>query len=114
MVQYRGDILPLIRVDSLLTERRRRPRSVPPSFETERPIQTIVFTRDGGPVGLVVEQILDTVEESLANVHPASRSGVVGSAVIHGRVTEILDLDVMDVGLVPELSSARGIVATTV
>jgi two-component system chemotaxis sensor kinase CheA len=44
-------------------------------------------------VGLVVDQILDIVEESLTVQRPASRPGVLGSAVIQGRVTELLDME---------------------
>ena len=46
----------------------------------------------GRHVGLKVERILDIVEEPVAIQYPPRRKGSLGSAVIQGRVTEILDL----------------------
>jgi two-component system chemotaxis sensor kinase CheA len=43
-------------------------------------------------VGLVVDRILDTVETTVELQRPATRPGVLGSAIIHQRVTELLDL----------------------
>ena len=45
------------------------------------------------------QQILDTIEESLVDLRPATRPGVTGSLVLDGRVTEILDLDTICAGL---------------
>jgi two-component system chemotaxis sensor kinase CheA len=44
-------------------------------------------------VGLVVERILDIVEEVVRIQRSSPRAGVVGSAVIQSRVTEVLDVD---------------------
>jgi hypothetical protein len=49
-------------------------------------------------VGVVVERIIDIIESRM-DLQPASRPGVAGTLVIHGRVTEVLDL--------PRLLSAR-------
>jgi two-component system chemotaxis sensor kinase CheA len=56
-------------------------------------VQVIVHTRNLRSVGLVVERILDIVEDDLATRRPASRDGVLGSFVVQGKVTEILDVD---------------------
>jgi two-component system chemotaxis sensor kinase CheA len=69
--------------------RRRLPRQ--PAGDGAR-VQVIVHNGPRGSVGLVVDQILDIVEESFAVQRPASRPGVLGSAVIQGRVTELLDM----------------------
>ena len=50
------------------------------------------------PVGLVVGRILDTVEHRVTEELPGSRRGVRGSAVIDGRVTQILDLEALCAG----------------
>jgi two-component system, chemotaxis family, sensor kinase CheA len=93
VVQYRGHILPLVRVSSLLQERRRKPRNPPnPAVESDK-IQVVVYSDHERTVGLIVDRILDIVEEDLAKQQPASRDGIQGSAVIQGRVTEILDLE---------------------
>ncbi|HXU81571.1 MAG TPA: chemotaxis protein CheW [Polyangia bacterium] len=90
VIQYRGQILPLLRLSAVLVERRRAPREA--QAVTGR-VQVIVHNGPRGSVGLVVDQILDIVEESFALQRPASRPGVLGSAVIQGRVTELLDME---------------------
>jgi two-component system chemotaxis sensor kinase CheA len=91
VVQYRGTILPLVHVSSLVEERRLQPRN--PSSSAEDKVQVIVHTLNLRSVGLVVERILDIVEDDLATRGPASRKGVLGSIVVQGKVTEILDVD---------------------
>ena len=44
-------------------------------------------------IGLVVERILDIVEEVVRIQRPSGKAGVIGSAVIQSRVTEVLDVD---------------------
>jgi two-component system chemotaxis sensor kinase CheA len=84
VVQYRGDILPLIDVESMLSGTGRAHRA--------SPLQVIVYAEHGRSVGLIVAQILDTVETSLANRQRSTRDGVLGSAVVQGKVTDILDV----------------------
>ncbi|MGC1870947.1 MAG: chemotaxis protein CheW [Acidobacteriaceae bacterium] len=91
VVQYRGTILPLVHVSGLVEERRLQSRG--PSPTTDDKVQVIVHTRNRRSVGLVVERILDIVEDDLATRRPASREGVLGSFVVQGKVTEILDVD---------------------
>ncbi len=91
VVQYRGTILPLVHVSGPVEERRSQPRDR--SSQDEEKIQVIVHTLDLRSVGLVVERILDIVEDDLSTRRPASRKGVLGSIVVQGRVTEILDVD---------------------
>jgi two-component system chemotaxis sensor kinase CheA len=96
VVQYRGDILPLIRLDDTLPERRARPRydlGDGDGHEAAADLLPVVVVRaEGGRrVGLVVAHILDIVEQPLA-LEPAGRPGVAGTAVVEGRVTEVIDL----------------------
>jgi two-component system chemotaxis sensor kinase CheA len=52
----------------------------------------LVFADDGRSMGLVVDEIVDIVEERL-NIEVAStRDGVLGSAVIKGQATEVIDV----------------------
>ena len=95
VVQHRGEILPLVKISDLLLERRRRSRSPRRERRIENAVQAIVFSNEGRSVGLVVENVLDTIECSLADLCPPSRQGVKASAVIDGRVTEILDMDIL-------------------
>jgi two-component system chemotaxis sensor kinase CheA len=93
VVQYVGDILSLTDVASLLTGPRAHNRAL--LATTAESLQVLVYSKDGRQIGVVVDRIIDTVEERLANLRPATRQGVAGSVVIDGRVTEILDLDIL-------------------
>jgi two-component system chemotaxis sensor kinase CheA len=95
VVQYFGDILSLTDIASLMPGFRGRARSSP----TTESFQVLVYSKDGRRFGVVVDRILDTVEERLVNLGPTTREGVTGSVVIDGRVTEILDLDVLCAGV---------------
>ncbi|HEY7097240.1 MAG TPA: chemotaxis protein CheA [Terriglobales bacterium] len=93
LVQYRGQILPLIRLDRVLDERRRTARTkrtLPP--QNCEPLQVLVLNQHGRTVGLVVERILDIVEDSALIQSPATRAATLYSAVIGKRVTELLDI----------------------
>jgi two-component system, chemotaxis family, sensor kinase CheA len=93
VVQYRDSILPLVCVADLLQERRRKtrgPQEAPPS---DTPVQVVVYSDQERSIGLVVERILDIVEEDISKQQAASRDGILGTVVIQGRVTELLDLE---------------------
>ena len=84
VVQYRGAILPLISLSrEILGEARREPT---------QPLQVIVYSEQGRSIGFVVEQILDVVEEVISVRSQASRDGLLGSVVVQGRVTDLLDV----------------------
>ena len=93
VVQYMGQIMPLVNISDLLPERRRERRNAAPSSEPDDPVHAIVYSHNGRRVGVVVNRILDTVDHLLADRRPGSRRGTVASLVINGRVTEILDLE---------------------
>lgn len=84
VVQYRGEILPLIRLSDTL--------GVASQLTDEKMMDVVVYTEDGRSVGLVVDQIVDIVETELVNTRPAHRAGLIQSAVIQGHVTDLLDL----------------------
>jgi len=93
VAQYRGQILPLINLAYALQERRTRRRSneFQAAAKVER-YQVLVCNHEGHRAGLVVERIVDIVEDSAEVQYPASRAGVLYSAVIQGRVTEMIDV----------------------
>ena len=96
VVQYFGDVLPLVSVASLLAGSRYTTRSVATGTAS---VQTLVYAKGDRRVGVVVDRILDTIEQHLVDLRPASRKGVAGSLVIEERVTEILDLDALCAGI---------------
>jgi two-component system chemotaxis sensor kinase CheA len=93
VTQYRGQILPLVRLNVALEERRNKLRALqaPPSPDSG-PIQVLVLNHDGRPFGLVVERILDIVEDRADVRSAATRTAVLYSVVIGDRVTEMLDI----------------------
>jgi two-component system chemotaxis sensor kinase CheA len=92
LAQYRGEIMPVLELSMLVVERRAAPRHIPPSYGDDV-FQLIVFSHDGAHVGLIVDQIIDIVEQTLGDIRPPGRPGVLGSVVIAGRVTELLDVE---------------------
>jgi two-component system chemotaxis sensor kinase CheA len=94
VVQYRGQILPLIHLSCALPERGEKSRSCDPSepeVESEK-IQVVVYSDQGRSVGLVVDRILDIAQERIKTQKRTGREGTLGSMVVQGRVTELLDV----------------------
>jgi two-component system chemotaxis sensor kinase CheA len=93
VTQYRGQILPLIRVSHALEERRRDiPTSELVSLPTTDMLQVLVLENEHQSFGLVVNKILDIVESALEPKSPPTRACVLHSCVISERVTELLDV----------------------
>jgi len=82
VVQYRGQIMPLIRLTSLLGG----------SDAASGELPVVVCSVNQHHYGLVAGRIEDIVEETIAVQNEKHRPGILGSAVIHGRVTEMLDV----------------------
>jgi two-component system chemotaxis sensor kinase CheA len=80
LVQYRGHLMPLVRVNSDVR------------IKTDGAQPLLVFSDAGRSMGLVVDEIIDIVEDRL-DIQVASDSpGVLGTAVIKGQATEIIDV----------------------
>lgn len=80
VIQYRDRLMPLVEIDG-----------GPARFEAgRRPV--IVFTDSGRHMGLVVDQILDIAEAGVRLELQAGAAGSLGSAVIMGRTTDLLDV----------------------
>jgi two-component system chemotaxis sensor kinase CheA len=91
VVQYRGGILPLVRVPSPLASERDRVR-LGATVEVQDRLHVVVFIEEGRQLGLVVDEILDIVEEQFDVEGVGVREGILGSAIVKGRVTELLDV----------------------
>ncbi|MBI5267256.1 MAG: chemotaxis protein CheA [candidate division Zixibacteria bacterium] len=85
MVQYCGEIMPLIYLNRLFHAGRPVPQS--------DPMQAVVYTSQGRSVGFVVDQIIDIVEESITVKRTAKRAGIVGTIVVQNRVTDLVDIE---------------------
>ncbi len=79
VVQYRGVLMPLVSMeaDRKLAEEGRQP--------------VLVFSDRGRSMGLVVDDIVDIVEGRLNVELTSDRLGYVGSAVVGGKATDIID-----------------------
>jgi two-component system chemotaxis sensor kinase CheA len=86
-VQYRGHVMPLIDVESLLGGG----SAVDHVKKSSESLPVIVFSRDGVTAGLAVHRVVDVVEEVTITDRTAGRPGVHGYSVVNGRVTEVLD-----------------------
>ncbi|MFG1989533.1 chemotaxis protein CheW [Actinoplanes sp. NPDC048988] len=84
VVQYRGQILPLVRLSHLLGAYGEEPEG-----DT---VSVVVYSEGGRSVALVVDRIVDIAENSTTARRDAEEDGLVGTAVIQQRVTELLDV----------------------
>jgi two-component system chemotaxis sensor kinase CheA len=84
VVQYRGQILPLVRLSHLLGAYGEEPEG-----DT---VSVVVYSEGERSVALVVDRIVDIAENSTTTRRDAEEDGLVGTAVIQQRVTELLDV----------------------
>ncbi len=85
VVQYRGEILSLIRLSDVM--------GVPSSKASDDSLlNIIVYSEAGRTVGIVVDRIIDIVEQTVDITKSARSHGRTVSAVIDGQVTDLVDL----------------------
>lgn len=77
-VQYRGRLMPLLPIAGELRREGLQP--------------VIVVTQAGQPIGLAVHEIVDIVDVVLDIAPVAGRPDLIGSAIVRGRATEIVEL----------------------
>ncbi len=79
VVQYRGKLMPLVSTD--------------PSYRlrTEGRQPILVFADHERSMGLAVDEIVDIVEDHLSVELTADRPGLIGSAIVAGKATAIID-----------------------
>ena len=80
MVQYRGHLMPLV---TLTANAAIKPEGTQP---------LLVFSDGTRSMALVVDEIVDIVEERLDIEVASETAGVIGSAVVKGQATEIIDV----------------------
>jgi two-component system chemotaxis sensor kinase CheA len=79
MVQYRDQLMPLVQMTGV-------------NVATSGAQSILVFADDGRSMGLVVDEIIDIVEERLNIEVTGGQEGILGSAVIKGQATEVIDV----------------------
>ena len=80
VVQYRDNLLPLLPVNPAATRN-----------GTEDPQPVVVFSEGDRSMGLLVNEILDIREEPLVIRMPSQRPGVMGTAIINNKATDVID-----------------------
>ena len=92
VMQYRGDLLPLVALASIL-----------PGIAGEEPepealgdpptsVPVVVYSDGERQLGLVATEILDIVEGVFEVRAVGASPGILGSTVVHGHVTDVLDV----------------------
>ncbi|GEO99549.1 ATPase [Methylobacterium haplocladii] len=80
LIQYRGKLMPLVPADPAIVIRSQGTQAL------------VVFSDGDRAMGLVVDEIVDIVEDHLNVEIVAERSDLIGSAVLRGRATDIVDV----------------------
>jgi two-component system chemotaxis sensor kinase CheA len=84
VVQYRGQLLQLVRLSVLL--------NIPSNDDPQTPLQVLVYCEGDRSLGLVVDQIADISEAELSVAHECRTEEFLVSAVVQDRVTDLLNL----------------------
>jgi two-component system chemotaxis sensor kinase CheA len=79
VLQYRGKLMPLVTIDPSYAIRSEGRQSI------------LVFADRNRNMGLLVDEIVDIVEERLEVEMNNVRPGMVGSAIISGKATDVID-----------------------
>jgi len=85
VIQYRGEIIPLIYLESFFDSSK--------VVEQKEVIQAVIYTQKNKSVALVVDKILDIVEESITVKRALSRMGILGTVVVQDMVTDLIDME---------------------
>jgi len=101
VMQYRGQIVPLVRLSAI----------IPATSDAEilanaGSIQVVVYSEGKRTVGLIVDRIVDIVAERAAVEVLTPRAGVMGSFVTQRQVTDLLDMPAIVRAALPGLLDA--------
>jgi two-component system, chemotaxis family, sensor kinase CheA len=78
VTQYRGKLMPLVAFSDAL--------------DTDKPRQSVLVFNDGDrSMGLMVDEIVDVVDDHLQIELSGARPGLLGTAVISGHATDVID-----------------------
>jgi two-component system chemotaxis sensor kinase CheA len=103
VVQYRGAILPLLRLNQHLGAY---------GAQDREQLLLVVYTSQGRSVAMVVDEVVDIVEASTQSRSDIDDHGLLGSAVIRDRIIELLDVRAAILGADP-LFFSRELDSTT-
>ncbi len=78
VTQYRGRLMPLLAMDGVRQDAPAQP--------------VLVFSDAGRTMGMMVDEIVDVVQEPLSVEIGCTRTGLLGTAVIAGQATDVIDI----------------------
>lgn len=78
-IQYRGRLMPVLTLPGGAT------------LKAEEAQPMLVFSAEGYPMGLMVDEIIDVVEEELKIELNGEQPGYVGTAIIAGKACDVID-----------------------
>ncbi|TVR83774.1 MAG: hybrid sensor histidine kinase/response regulator [Rhodospirillales bacterium] len=80
VVQYRGHLMPLVHLGR------------EPDWSSGGTRSVLVFSDQERYAGVVVDEIIDIIEQRLEMGLSSEREGILGTAVIHGKATDLVDI----------------------
>jgi len=86
VVQYRGQLLRLVPLAAALEQREFDASSL------QDPVQVVVFSDRDRVLGLLVDQVVDILDDTIEVRQVSHRVGLAGSAVIGKKVTDFVDV----------------------
>ncbi len=81
VVQYRDHLMPLIAIDTGHVWK----------DAGKQPI--LVFEKDGHSLGILVDEVVDIARDRAAIELKPGRAGLLGSAIIAGKATDLIDIE---------------------
>jgi two-component system chemotaxis sensor kinase CheA len=82
VIQYRGKLMPIVGADAAPAQ----------NWDSGERRPLLVFARDDRAVGLLVEEIVDIVESAVTPDLSSAEPGSLGSLIIGGKATEVIDV----------------------
>jgi two-component system chemotaxis sensor kinase CheA len=84
VVQYRGEIMPLVRLGEVL--------GIPTNENVNEPLQVVVYKQGKQSLGFVVDKVTDIAEVETSQLQECRSNNLLATTVIQDRVTDLLDL----------------------
>lgn len=100
VMEYRGRVIPVLRLSQLL------PHALMPSQPASSSwVETVIYSEQGHTLALIVDCIVDIVDQQPAVEPLASRPGVTGSFISDHSVIEMLDLPAIVRSAIPRFDN---------
>ena len=84
VVQYRGQIMPLVRLSKVL--------EIPSREDLSQPLQVVVYSEGERSLGFVVDRVADIADAEISITHECESKELLASTVIQQKVTDLLNL----------------------